>query len=84
MIRIALTALIFALPAQAFAADRALMLTDDEQAALRHILDVATKAEGLGIAQNTVYFLNKLNTAPTVVPQVDVPAPKPKAEEPPE
>lgn len=82
MIRLALTAIVFSFPVQAHAADRALMLTDDEQAAFRHILDVATKAEGLSIAQNTVYFLNKLNSAPTVVPHVDAPAPKSKAEEP--
>lgn len=82
MIRFVLTVLVLALPAQALADDRALVLTDDEQAAFRHVLDVATKAEGLAIAQNTLYLLNKLNSAPTVVPQKDVPAPKPKAEEP--
>ena len=66
MIRIFLTALVLAFPAQALAADKALILSDDEQAALRHVLDVATKAEGLQIAQTTLFLLNKLNSAPVV------------------
>jgi hypothetical protein len=84
MIRSAFTALAFIIPVAAHAADKAVMLTDDEQSALVQILDAATKAQGISIATNTVYFLNKIKSAPTVVPHVDAPAPKPKAEEPPE
>jgi alpha-ketoglutarate-dependent 2,4-dichlorophenoxyacetate dioxygenase len=43
-------------------------------------LDAATKAQGLSVAQTTLYFLNKIRSAPTVVPHVD--APKPATEEP--
>ena len=66
MIRLFLTALVLAFPAQAHAADKALILSDDEQTALRRVLDVATKAEGLQIAQTTLFLLNKLNSAPVV------------------
>ena len=64
----------------AHAADRALVLTDEEQSALVNVLDAATKAQGLSVAQTTLYFLNKIRSAPTVVPHVD--APKPATEEP--
>ena len=73
MIRILLTALVLIVPAQAIAADRALILSDDEQAAFRQVLDVATKAQGLQIAQTTLFLLNKLNSAPVVTS-----APKPE------
>lgn len=73
MIRLALAVLVLAPPAQVFAADRALILSDDEQAAFRRVLDVATKAQGLQVAQTTLYFLNKLNSAPVVTS-----APKPE------
>ena len=53
----------------AFAADKALMLNEQEQAAFKQILDSATKAGGIQIAPTTVYFLNKLNVAPTVEPE---------------
>jgi hypothetical protein len=61
-------------PFTAQAKDVALMLNDQEQAALRQILDVATKAGGMQIAPNTVYLLNKLNTAPVVTDHKDTPA----------
>ena len=70
---------LLALATPAHAADKALILTEDEQAVLRHVLDTATKAEGLSIAQNTLYLLNKLNAAPVVTPHKDEP---PKPEEP--
>lgn len=62
--RIFLVLLALTLPASA--KDVMLVLNDQEQAALRHILDSATKSEGLQVAQATVYLLNKLNTAPEV------------------
>ena len=62
-------------------ADKAVVLSDEEQSALVQILDAATKAQGISIATNTVYFLNKIKSAPTVVPHVDAPAPKPKDSE---
>jgi hypothetical protein len=67
------------LTTQSFAADKALMLNDDEQTALRQILDVATRAQGLQIAPTALYFINKINAAPSVVPHKDD---APKAEEP--
>lgn len=73
---LALTGLL-ALTATAHATDRALILNDDEQAALRQILDAATRAQGIQIAPVTVYLLNKLNSAPAVVEHKDEP-PKPK------
>ena len=64
------------LPSTAMAAEKALVLTDQEQAALVEILDAATKQGGLSIAGKTTYFLNKLNTAPVVTSQTPV---EPKA-----
>lgn len=51
----------------------ALILNDDEQVALRVVLDTATKAQGIQIAPTTVYLLNKLNSAGTVVEHKDDP-----------
>ena len=76
MIRLVLVALVLALPVKAFAADKALILSDDEQAAFRQILDAATKGSGIQIAPAAVYLLNKLNTAPVVTPHVDAPKPE--------
>ena len=75
MIRFILTVTFLVSSVTANAADKALMLSDAEQAALIQILDVATKAQGIGIAQNTTYFLNKIKSAPSVVPHVDEPPP---------
>lgn len=72
---------LLALITTANAADKALILSDDEQVVFRHVLDVATKAEGLGIAQNTLYLLNKLNSAPVVTPHVDAPKPPQESEQ---
>jgi hypothetical protein len=36
---------------------------DDELAALRNVLDIATHAQGMQIAPFTVYLQNKLNAA---------------------
>ena len=88
MIRSAVTALLFLLPATAQAADKVLVLNDNEQAIFRQILDAATKSGGIQAAPYTVYFLNKLDSAPSVVPHKDDPvpvpaAPPPKKDEPP-
>ena len=61
------------LPQIAAAKNVALILNDDEQAALRVVLDDATKAQGLQIAPTTVYLLNKLNSAGTIVEHKDDP-----------
>jgi adenosylcobinamide amidohydrolase len=53
-------------------ADVALILNDLEQKALLEALDVATKAQGLSIAPNTVYLMNKLKAAGTVTDKKDV------------
>lgn len=58
-------------PLSAYAAEKALMLNEQEQAALLKVLDTATKSGGIEIAPSTVYLLNKLNTAPTVVEHKD-------------
>jgi hypothetical protein len=72
LVRLIGWALVVALSvSRAMAADKALMLNDNEQAALRHILDVATKAEGIAIAPVAVYFINKLDSAPAVVERKD-------------
>lgn len=67
--------LLVALSASAQAKDVMMVLTDQEQAALRHVLDAATKAEGMQVAPVTVYFQNKLNTAMEVVDHKENPDP---------
>jgi adenosylcobinamide amidohydrolase len=54
-------------------ADVALILNDLEQKALLEALDVATKAQGLSIAPNTLYLMNKLKAAGTVTEKTVVP-----------
>jgi hypothetical protein len=46
----------------AYAKDINLPLNDQEQAALRQILDIATKAGGLEIAPATIHFAEKIKT----------------------
>ena len=75
-----LTGLIFATTMPAHA-DVALMLNDNEQTAFRQILDAAVRGQGIQVAPEAVYLLNKLNTAPQVVPHKDDPPPA-KSEEP--
>lgn len=59
----------FALRAEA--ADRALVLNDQEQAALIHALDLATRSGDTKDARVTVYLLNKLEQAPVVTDKKD-------------
>ena len=67
----------------AVAAEKALVLTDQEQTALVEILDAATKQGGISIAGKTTYFLNKLNAAPvTSQTPADPKADKAKPEKP--
>jgi hypothetical protein len=63
-----------ALVAPASAKDISITLNDEEQKALVQILDTATKAGGLQVAQATVWFAKKLDDAAKAVPQ---PPPKP-------
>lgn len=60
----------------AWAADVALILNDEEQKALRQVLDAATRDRGLEMAGITVYFANKLRAAGTVTERKDEPADK--------
>lgn len=53
------------------AKDVALILNDQERQVLVQILDEATKAKGLLIARQSVYMLNKLDSAAEVVPHND-------------
>ena len=66
---LAIATLLLLTPAQA--KDVMLVLNDQEREALKHALDVATKSAGMEIAPLTVYLLNKLNAAPTVVEHTD-------------
>ena len=73
---------LLAFVASAQAKDVMLVLNDQEQAALMQILDVATKANGLQIANNTVAFMQKLQSAPAVVKHTDpTPDEKPDTKE---
>lgn len=66
-----IAAILLTVPSIASAKDVALILNDDEQNAFRAVLDAATKAQGIQIAPMTVYLLNKLNSAGTVVEHKD-------------
>ena len=82
MKRIALAMLVLPLAATgASAADHMLVLSDQEMAALYQVLDSATKAQGLQIAPQTVYLLNKMKAAPVVTEHTDAPAPQATAPE---
>lgn len=59
---------------QAQAADKALVLDDNDQIILRQVLDRATKALGMEIAPSTVHLLNKLNAAPIVTGRKESPS----------
>lgn len=56
-----------ALPAAA--ADYALILNDQERAALVGVLDELTKAKGLAVAKTTLHLYNKVVSAPAVTEQ---------------
>jgi len=62
---------LFAFVISAQAKDVMLVLTDQEQTALMQILDIATKAQGLQIANNTIHFMQQLQSAPAVVSHTD-------------
>lgn len=59
--------ILVALSTAAEGKDLMIILNDQEQAALRRVLDSATKSEGIQIAPITVYLLDKLNKAMEVV-----------------
>jgi hypothetical protein len=58
-------------PDRVQAKDVMIILNDQEQTALRRVLDSATKSEGIQVAPITVYLLNKLNSAMEVVEHKD-------------
>ena len=66
-----LVAGVFFLSTKAPAKDVMIILNDQEQTALRRVLDSATKSEGIQVAPITVYLLNKLNSAMEVVEHKD-------------
>lgn len=67
----------------ASAKDFAVVLNEQERAQLVHALDVATRADGLNIAESTAALFNKIKLAPEVVPHKDGPVkdPQNKADE---
>ena len=72
--------LLIALSTSADAKDVMIILNDQEQAAMRRVLDSATKSEGIQVAPITVYLLDKLNKAMEVVEKKDNPD-QPKGQE---
>ena len=75
------TILAFAFIGQAHAADKALILNDQEQAAYRAILDTAVRANGLNtVSRNAFILSDKLDAAGVVTEQKNVPKDEPKKE----
>lgn len=72
-----LIALAMLLPSPGKAADRAILASEQEVAALIQLIDEALKAKGVTVAQNAVYWLNKIQSAPVVTERKDEPD-KPK------
>lgn len=68
--------LVFFVSAPAIAADRAIVLNDNEAAALVQLIDEALKSKGAALAQNAAYWLTKIQNAPTVTEQKPVEPPK--------
>lgn len=67
----------------AYAADKALILSDQDQMALKQILDAAVRQSGLSvIAKNAIIFSERLDAAGVVTDQKVVPD-KPQVKEPP-
>lgn len=58
---------LFASPASA--ADYAIILTEQERAAMVEMLDIATRAQGLMITRKTIPLWEKLINAPVVTDQ---------------
>jgi hypothetical protein len=73
--------ILIALSTSVRAKDVMIILNDQEQTALRRVLDSATKSEGIQVAPITVYLLNKLNSAMEVVEHKDN-SDQPKGQEP--
>ena len=64
-------------PAQS--AEKMFILNDQEQAAFMAVLDAATRAQGLQIADVTIHLRNKLNGAMVIMKKEDIPTPAPVA-----
>lgn len=71
MKRLALIGMLFSAPA--WGADRAIVASEQEVTALVQLIDDALKARGVAVAQNAVYWLNKLQSAPIVTDRKDDP-----------
>lgn len=69
---------------EAKAADRAILASEQEVAALVGLIDDALKAKGVSVAQNAVYWLNKIHAAPIVTDRKDEPASADKPKDPPQ
>lgn len=82
--RALLAALLLAASIPAHAADKALILSEPEQAALHAILDAAVRAQGLApISRNAFILSDKLDSAAVVVERksdVSESKPEPKPE----
>lgn len=76
-------AMVLALAASsAGAADRALILNDQEQAVLHGLFDRCVRAAGLACTNDALYFDNKLQAAPTIIEKKDDPPKEPAKETP--
>jgi hypothetical protein len=70
--------------ATAHAKDYAVVLNDNEKQVLLNLLDIATKSQGLAVAQSALFLAQKINTAGEVVEHKDaVPAAPPAPSAPP-
>lgn len=61
----------------AYSADHAVILNDQERAVLLEIINEAVKARGLDMAPNAVYLTNKIKSAGVVTEQKQVPTEEP-------
>jgi len=73
MIRAAFVIAFTLIVSQANAAERALILTDEELTGLRQLLDLAVKQSGMQVAPFAVYINNKINSASIVKEREGVP-----------
>lgn len=77
--RAILAALLLAAIVPAHAADKALILNDQEQSAYRAILDTAVRASGLSpLSRNAFILSDKLDAAGTVTERKTDPPPNPE------
>lgn len=75
MKKLLIAALFLATPAYA---DKAITLNPQEENVLLTLIDTANKAGGLNNAENALYFLNKIRSAPQAEKPAEKPEPKPE------